>query len=175
MPLFRRRHDPLEARSRELADKVKRLEREVRDVARIQPGSSPPRSVAAPDVPSGGDIPRPSPVPRGRVAPDRLAPSGPAAVPRVVGGPAPGPDPLVSPVGARKFDLPAAWRRWAARFDTRGGASPAASRYMTSNSIHGLRPLRYEKRVARNRFIGLFILLVLVLTGLARVYVVNMK
>jgi hypothetical protein len=46
---------------------------------------------------------------------------------------------------------------------------------MTSNSIHGLRPLRYEKRVARNRFIGLFILLVLVLTGLARVYVVNLR
>jgi hypothetical protein len=39
--------------------------------------------------------------------------------------------------------------------------------------VHGLKALRYEKRVARNRFLGLFSLLLLILLGLAHVYFRN--
>lgn len=181
MAFFRRRKDPLEARAQELAGKIKRLERELREAGQAPvvgkarlPG---PVHVPAPEAASSPSSDRPhvgrtrgpaEPVPRmpspavSRPGASRLDPN-------------PSPDPLLSPVGARKFDLPAAWRRWVGRLTTPSGETATFSRYRTSNSIHGLRPLRYEKRVARNRFIGLFVLLVLVLTGLARVYVVNLR
>jgi hypothetical protein len=38
--------------------------------------------------------------------------------------------------------------------------------YLAAGGVHGLRPLRYEKRVARNRFIALVIVIVVVLLGL---------
>jgi hypothetical protein len=37
--------------------------------------------------------------------------------------------------------------------------------YLAAGGIQGLRPLRYEKRVARNRFIFFVIFLVLILLG----------
>jgi hypothetical protein len=39
--------------------------------------------------------------------------------------------------------------------------------YLAAGSIQGLRPLRYERRVARNRFLAFLALLLLVLWGLA--------
>jgi ABC-type microcin C transport system permease subunit YejB len=38
--------------------------------------------------------------------------------------------------------------------------------YLAAGSIQGLRPLRYEKRVARNRFIVFVVVLILALWGL---------
>jgi hypothetical protein len=37
---------------------------------------------------------------------------------------------------------------------------------LAAGNIQGLRPLRYEKRVARNRFVALTMVLVIVLFGL---------
>jgi len=73
-------------------------------------------------------------------------------------------------LGARKFDLPDAWRRL--RQKPRKG-SPDNARlinYLAAGSIQGLRPLRYEKRVARNRVLALSLLLLFVLWGLAAVF-----
>lgn len=45
-------------------------------------------------------------------------------------------------------------------------SNPKLVNYLAAGSIQGLRPLRYEKRVARNRFLALAFLLVLVLFGI---------
>jgi hypothetical protein len=42
--------------------------------------------------------------------------------------------------------------------------------YLAAGSIQGLRPLRYEKRVARNRFIVLAVILLLALWGLIAIF-----
>jgi len=39
--------------------------------------------------------------------------------------------------------------------------------------VHGLRPMRYEKRVARNRFILLVIVLILISLGVISLFVKN--
>jgi hypothetical protein len=39
-----------------------------------------------------------------------------------------------------------------------------------AGGVHGLRPLRYEKRVARNRFFALFIIVVAALFGLFMIF-----
>ncbi len=43
--------------------------------------------------------------------------------------------------------------------------------YLAAGGLQGLRPLRYEKRVARNRFIALVLLLFLILLGFFAVFV----
>ena len=74
-------------------------------------------------------------------------------------------------LGVRKFDLPAAWARVRRHFEGPPASNPKLVNYLAAGSIQGLRPLRYEKRVARNRVIALAIILVIVLWGLAAVFV----
>ena len=45
-------------------------------------------------------------------------------------------------------------------------SSPKWVNYMAAGAIQGLRPLRYEKRVARRRFIAITLILALVLLGI---------
>lgn len=181
MALFRKRKDPIEARSRALNDEIKRLEREIRDLGKAPSAVAPSRKGSSVSNPPTSTPASPSPTPS-------LSRPGQESVPRPSPMAPPDPrfraslpvldaahDPLASPVGARKFDLPAAWQRWSARFTGKSPERPRLPHYLASGSVHGLRPLRYEKRVARNRFIGLFVLLVIVLTGLARVYILNLR
>ena len=55
-------------------------------------------------------------------------------------------------LGVRKFDLLAVWQRLKKQVAGRPLANPKLINYLAAGSIQGLRPLRYEKRVARNRF-----------------------
>jgi len=45
-------------------------------------------------------------------------------------------------------------------------SNPRMVNFLAAGSIQGLRPLRYERRVARNRFLAFSLLLVIVLLGL---------
>jgi hypothetical protein len=69
-------------------------------------------------------------------------------------------------LGVRKYDLAAAWRRLQRCFQGPTSSNPKLINYLAAGSIKGLRPLRYEKRVARNRVIALTILLVVGLLGI---------
>jgi hypothetical protein len=66
-------------------------------------------------------------------------------------------------LGARKYDLPALWIRLRNHFRRPTTTNPRLVNYLAAGGVHGLRPMRYEKRVARNRFIffagALFLLL----------------
>ncbi len=70
-------------------------------------------------------------------------------------------------LGVRKYDLAAALRRIQNYFHGPSTHNPKLVSYLAAGSIKGLRPLRYEKRVARNRFIMLCVVLVLVAWGIA--------
>jgi hypothetical protein len=69
-------------------------------------------------------------------------------------------------LGVRKYDLSALWRRCQNFFRNSPPSNPKLINYLAAGSIQGLRPLRYEKRVARNRVIGLCVVLVLVLLAI---------
>lgn len=66
-------------------------------------------------------------------------------------------------LGVRKYDLPGAWRRLTGYFRGPSTHNPKLVSYLAAGSIRGLRPLRYEKRVARNRFIIMSLFLVVIL------------
>jgi hypothetical protein len=74
-------------------------------------------------------------------------------------------------LGVRKYDLLALLRRIRNHFRAPTTTNPKLVSYLAAGGIQGLRPLRYEKRVARNRFIFLFILFFLMLLGLAWAFV----
>lgn len=73
-------------------------------------------------------------------------------------------------LGVRKYDLPGAWRRFTRHFRGPPASNPKLINYLAAGSIQGLRPLRYEKRVARNRVLALALILALMLVGIISVF-----
>ena len=77
---------------------------------------------------------------------------------------------LFNELGVRKYDLPALFNRWRNHLRGPTTSNPRLVNYLAAGGVHGLRPLRYEKRVARNRFILLVIIVTVVLFGLFAVF-----
>jgi len=73
-------------------------------------------------------------------------------------------------LGVRKYDLPALFQRLKNHFRRPSTMNPKLVNYLAAGGIQGLRPLRYEKRVARNRVIFFATILFLVLLGIILVY-----
>lgn len=73
--------------------------------------------------------------------------------------------------GVRKYDLIALVTRLKQFFRGPKASNPKLVSYLAAGSIQGPRPLRYEKRVARNRFIVLVIGLLILLIGILSVFV----
>ncbi len=73
-------------------------------------------------------------------------------------------------LGVRKYDLAGVWKRFQGNFHGPPASNPKLINYLAAGSIQGLRPLRYEKRVARNRVLALAFLLAMVLWGLFAIF-----
>ena len=69
-------------------------------------------------------------------------------------------------LGIRKYDLAAFFRRLKNNFRGSSTMNPKLVNYLAAGSIQGLRPMRYEKRVARNRFLFIFLGVLALLVGL---------
>ena len=85
-------------------------------------------------------------------------------------------EPTITPehfneLGVRKFDLPALFRRIGSFFHGPTTTNPRLVSYLAAGGVQGLRPLRKEKRVARNRFIFFAIFLFLMLWGIIYMFV----
>jgi hypothetical protein len=73
---------------------------------------------------------------------------------------------LFNELGVRKYDLPALFNRLRNHLRGPTTSNPRLVNYLAAGGVQGLRPLRYEKRVARNRFIWLVVVVSVVLFGL---------
>ena len=69
-------------------------------------------------------------------------------------------------MGIRQDDLAASWKRMKNHLKGPTTTNPNLVNYLAAGSIQGLRPLRYERRVARNRFMVLAAIFVLILWGI---------
>jgi hypothetical protein len=76
-------------------------------------------------------------------------------------------------LGVRKYDLPALWGRLKNHFRGPTSSNPRLVSLLATGSVGGLRPMRYEKRVARNRFILLVVVLFFILLGVISMFVKN--
>lgn len=77
----------------------------------------------------------------------------------------------VNELGVQKYDLPAMVAKVRSFFRAPTTSNPKLVNYLAAGGIQGLRPLRYEKRVARNRFIVFALILLALLIGLLTVFV----
>lgn len=69
-------------------------------------------------------------------------------------------------LGVRKYDLAGLVRRIKNHFRGPSAQTPQLVNYLAAGGVQGLRPMRYERRVARNRVIALAVIFLLVLLGL---------
>jgi hypothetical protein len=74
-------------------------------------------------------------------------------------------------LGVRRNNASSIWQRFKHNFRGPVTSNPKLVHYLSAGSIQGLRPLRYEKRVARNRVIVLAAFLVLALWGVIAIFI----
>ena len=162
MGVFRKKRDPISERARALTEQIEALEEQIKELAAEADNPHPKfRSSAVPR----GSVPHTS-VPREPAAVEHFEPLDhtPLQSPQ-----APVAREPHNELGVRKYDFGATWRRFKEQFKTPPTSNPKLVNYLAAGSIQGLRPLRYEKRVARNRFIFLVVVLLLVLWGIIAV------
>lgn len=160
MSLFRKKADPITARSKELNSQITALEAQINQLnTKIERSKSHPRvrSTAMPQGPTV--ISGPAAAPREPVF-EQLGYQKSKVQPEIEGSPE-----RYNDLGVRKYDVLGALRRLHHHLRGTPTANPKLVSYLAAGSIKGLRPLRYEKRIARNRFIFLSIFFALILWG----------
>ncbi len=170
MGWFKKKADPISDRARALNEQIAALEAQIKHLdTKLDAGSSAPR-LRSTTMPQGaaapGHVPQP-PAPAKPSEPifeavdqNRLkARTEPASTPE-----------HYNELGIRKYDLAAFLRRVRNHFRGPSTSNPKLVSYLAAGGIQGLRPMRYEKRVARNRFLLVFIGLLLLLVGVFAIF-----
>jgi hypothetical protein len=161
MGIFKKKADPISERSRQLTDRIADLESRIKQLSR-QAEPEDPRRIRSTAYPPGAHRARhANGAPNGEPVFERVDQQQLKAAP----------EPLATArhyndMGTRKFDLMELAERIKRRFRGPPAANPKLVNYLAAGNIQGLRPLRYEKRVARNRFVALTLVFVVVLFGL---------
>jgi hypothetical protein len=161
MGLFKKNADPISERSRALNAKIADLQSKIRKLKMTTEERPKVRSTA---YPQGGGA--------AALRPGFEAQCAEPVFERVERGKLKEPpEPLTTAghfneLGARKYNLIALIERVQRQFRGPTAANPKLINYLAAGNIQGLRPLRYEKRVARNRFIALTSVFVVVLFGI---------
>jgi len=159
--------DPISERARALNEQIASLEAEIRRLdSQLQ--QTPVPRLRSTAVPHGATVARtPLPPPPAPAEPifEEVKPL------RTAEETAP-PDHF-NELGVRKYDLPGFFSRLRGHFRRPTTSNPRLVTYLAAGGVQGLRPLRYEKRVARNRFIAVVIFLFLILIGIISVIVHN--
>jgi outer membrane murein-binding lipoprotein Lpp len=152
MHLFKKKPDPISDRAKALNAEIAALEAQIKKLAAsVQPPSQPRLSARL----TSSHLARANPrepifeeIDRERLIDPSDSTSRPAKEENL---------------GVHRFSMAAAWQRLLNYFRTPPPANPKLLNYLAAGSIQGLRPLRYEKRIARYRLIFLCICLLFVL------------
>jgi len=181
MAWFKKKPDPISDRARALNEEIAALESQIQELDAKRKESPPPAKLRSTAMPHGETIQRApgseAPVPKPEtknpkpetppphepifeeVDQDRLKARGEVATPD-----------HYNVLGVRKYDLPALLRRIRNHFRGPSTNNPKLVHYLAAGGVQGLRPLRYEKRVARNRFILFIAFLFFALLGIGLVF-----
>ena len=162
--------DPISDRARALNDQIAALESEIKRLDTQLHSATAPK-LRSTTLPHGATIvrkPEPPPEPK----PIAREPVFEEIKPARAGDETAAPDQF-NELGVRKYDLPGLFNRLRSHFSRPPAANPRLVTYLAAGGVRGLRPLRYEKRVARNRFIVLVIVLLVILLGLFSLFLRN--
>lgn len=191
MAWFKKKPDPISDRARALNEEIAALQSQIQQLDAKRKESPPPAKLRSTAMPHGETIQRPPepgtpasksetrPVHRslgegGNPKPETPKPHEPIFEPvdqdrLKARGEVATPD-HYNDLGVRKYDLPALLRRIRNHFRGPSTNNPKLVHYLAAGGVQGLRPLRYEKRVARNRFIAFVALLFFAGLGILLVF-----
>ena len=165
--------DPITDKARALNNEIAALEAEIKKLdTQLTRNSAGPRfrSTAMPQGPTIArnlDQAAPAPAPAPAAAREPVF----EEVKRSPLNPADGEAPeIYNDLGVRRYDLPALWARIRNHFHGPTTSNPRLVSYLAAGGVQGLRPLRYEKRVARNRVLGTAIVFLVILCGIVYLY-----
>ena len=172
MAFLKKKADPISDRARTLNDQIAALESEIKKLdTQIQRAPAP--KLRSTTLPQGQSLARPAePPPASRPAAHEPVFEKINQEPLQARADIESPDHF-NELGVRKYDLPALWGRLKNHFRSPTSNNPRLVNYLAAGGVHGLRPMRYEKRVARNRFILLVAVLFLILLGVISIFVKN--
>jgi hypothetical protein len=166
MALSKKKPDPISDKARALNDQIAALESEIKKLD-TQIARTPEPKFRSTAAPTGETISRqpekPAPVPAPKPREPVFEEVNRAKLAARADNEAPE---LFNELGVRKYDLPALFGRIRNHFRGPTTSNPRLVNYLAAGGVQGLRPLRYEKRVARNRFFALVIVVTAVLLGL---------
>lgn len=157
MLMFKKKADPISRRAKALTAEIAALESQIRKLDTQLQGRV--DSLEHPPAEGGADAPVSAPADEPifeQVDQNRLQARGELAV---------APEHF-NELGVRKYDLPALVGRIRNHFRGPSASNPKLINYLAAGGIQGLRPLRYEKRIARNRFLLFTCLLFAALFGI---------
>lgn len=157
MALFQRQADPISERERALAMEMQALEEQI--------------AALSDEAKETEQLPRVRSTVRPRQIPARnpFSTGQDVVFEPVDNEPITDPEPLdvnsahYNEQGVKKLDLVRVWKQIQAYLRRSPGAQSKFVNYLAAGSIQGIRPLRYERRIARNRFLVMFGVLVLVM------------
>ncbi|MBI5383751.1 MAG: hypothetical protein HZA90_03600 [Verrucomicrobia bacterium] len=168
MGWFNHKKDPISKRARELQAQIEQLEAQIHNLS-AEAARSQPR-LRSTTLPALKETARPAP-------PGPANPTKPASEQvfekvdhqRLQASPDAEAQVLYNELGVRKYDLPGAWSRMKNAFRSAPAPNQPFVKLLAAGNIQGLKPLRYERRVARRRFVVFAILLFLALWALLAV------
>ena len=170
MGWLNKKPDPVSERARALNSEIAALEQQIKKL-----GGQPGRAVIQPRL-------RSTAVPHGATVSHSVPPGAPAKAPETIFEEVDqdrlkaktetvAPPEHFNELGVRKYNLAGQWQRLKGHFRGPPASNPRLVNYLAAGGVQGLRPMRYEKRVARNRLLLLVIGLFLLLLGILSVFV----
>lgn len=172
MAWFKKKPDPISDRARALNEEIARLGSQIQQLdARLQRDQAQPR-MRSTALPRSTTVSHATPEPAAPPAPAHHEPIFEEVGHHLLEGRGEaGTTPQhYNDLGVRKYDLLALLQRVRGHFRGPSTTNPKLVSYLAAGGFQGLRPLRYEKRVARNRFIFFVIILLVVLLGTLLVF-----
>lgn len=166
MAWLKKKPDPISDRARALNDEIARLESQIKELdEQLQHDQSQPR-LRSTALPHGSTVSHavPAPAPLAPAVEEPIFEEVDQDLLKARNEAASTPE-HYNELGVRKYDLPGLLRRIRGHFRGPSTTNPKLVSYLAAGGIQGLRPLRYEKRVARNRFIFFVAILFLALLG----------
>jgi len=167
MGLFRKKNDPIKDREKNLASEIDQLEEQIRSLQGVLKSAESEPRVRQTALPSRTNAARPAGPAESPVAP---------------------PEPVFEPVDQQRLQNSTAnpfnekhdpralqregsttfWQRLIRFFRGPTSSNPKLVSYLAAGNIHGLQPLRYERRVARNRLLLWIAIIIVLFVGMLK-------